>query len=217
MMNDFAVIFDMDGVLVDNFEYHQKAWQIFLEKYEIFITGDFRTKIFGGTNKEHLEVFFRRKLTQSEIKEFEETKEAIYRSIYEEEIKPVDGLKSFLELLRINKIPVALATSSPRVNIRFILERTGTTEYFSLILDSSSVNKGKPDPEIYLKSAKLLNFKPGKCIVIEDSHNGILAAKSAGNKVIGITTTHTASDLVGVDLVINDFNELNMTILKNLV
>jgi len=210
MRGDFAVIFDMDGVLVDNYEYHLKAWEIFLEKYEISLTGDFRTKTFGGTNKEHLERFFKRKLTRKEIIEYEETKESIYRNIYSDKIKPVDGLISLLTLLRQNKIPLALATSSPAVNVKFVLEKTGTLPFFPIILDSASVAKGKPDPEIYLKTAKALKHKPDQCIVFEDSINGIMAAKNAGTRVIAVTTTHNAGDLPDVDLIINDFNDVNL-------
>jgi beta-phosphoglucomutase family hydrolase len=217
MTGDFAVIFDMDGVLVDNYEYHLRAWEIFLEKYEISLTGDFRTKTFGGTNKEHLEHFFNRKLTRREIKEYEETKEAIYRNIYSDEIKPVDGLISLLTILRQNKVPLALATSSPAVNVKFVLEKTGTLAFFPVILDSSFVTKGKPDPEIYLKTAKALKYNPDQCIVFEDSINGIIAAKNAGTSVVAITTTHKAGDLPEVDLIINDFREVNLTILKNLL
>lgn len=217
MTGDFAVIFDMDGVLVDNYEFHLKAWEIFLEKYEISLTGDFRTRIFGGTNKEHFEYFFNRKLTSREIKEYEETKESIYRTIYSDEIKPVDGLISFLTLLKQNKVSLALATSSPPVNVKFVLEKTGVSHFFPVILDSTSVLKGKPDPEIYIKTANALKYSLNRCIVFEDSINGIVAAKKAGTKIIAITTTHNAGDLPDVDLIINDFNEVNLTILKNLL
>ncbi|MBM3435814.1 MAG: HAD family phosphatase [Bacteroidetes bacterium] len=217
MKPDFAVIFDMDGVIVDNFEFHQQAWKLFLEKYEIEITGDFRSRVFGSTNEDHFKNFFGRKLTKSEIREFEETKEAIYRNIYESEIRPVDGLIRFLTELKQHKIPIALATSSPRVNVKFVLEKTGTNEFFPVILDSVSVSRGKPHPEIYLKAAEALNHRPAKCIVFEDAIVGILAAKNAGTKVIALTTTHNAGELPEVDLIINDFTGLDLSVLENLV
>jgi beta-phosphoglucomutase family hydrolase len=217
MKREFAVIFDMDGVLVDNYEYHRQAWALFLEKYGIDITGDFRNKIFGGTNREHLETFFKRKLTKEEIRELGSDKEAIYRNLYAGQIKPVEGLISFLTELRIHRIPVALATSSPAINVRFVLKKTGTKNFFSLILDSSSVTKGKPDPEIYLKTAELLHVEPSQCIVFEDSIIGIIAAKAAGTRVIALTTTHHAGDLPEVDLIINDFTGMDLQVLEKLL
>jgi beta-phosphoglucomutase len=216
MKQNFAVIFDMDGVLVDNASYHVQAWKQFLQSHGIHFQDDMKTKIFGATNKEHLELFFDRSLSEREIYEFELQKEQIYRNLYFSEIKPVKGLISFLELLERNNIPIAMATSGPRVNIDFVIDRTSTTRFFSQIFDASSVSKGKPDPEIYLKTIDSLGMSPQNCIVIEDSINGILAAKSAGAKVIGITTTHKADELPPLNLIIDDFDQLTISSLENL-
>jgi beta-phosphoglucomutase len=177
MKQNFAVIFDMDGVLVDNASYHLQAWQQFLELHGIHFQDNMKTKIFGATNREHLELFFERILSEEEVKEYEWQKEQIYRDLYSPDIKPVKGLISFLELLEKSKIPIAMATSAPQVNIDFVLDRTSTSRFFSKIFDASSVSKGKPDPEIYLKTMDSLGFLPHNCIVFEDSLNGILAAK----------------------------------------
>lgn len=214
---DFAVIFDMDGVLVNNYEYHRRAWEMFLQMHNIPVTGNFKSGIFGGTNPEHLEYFFGRKLSTLEFNEFEESKESIYRTIYEPHIKPVNGLIPFLTCLQEWLIPLALATSSPRINVDFVLEKTGTRKFFNAILDSSSVVKGKPDPEIYLKAAGELNYQPKHCIVFEDSLNGIMAAKRAGAKVIALTTTHLANDLPRVELIIEDYTDLKIQDLENIL
>jgi HAD superfamily hydrolase (TIGR01509 family) len=121
-----------------------------------------------------------------------------------------------LELLENNEIPIAMASSAPRVNIDFVLQRTSTSCFFNKIFDASSVKKGKPDPEIYLKTIDSLSILPKNCIVIEDSLNGILAAKVAGAKVIGITTTHNANELPPVNLIIDNFEQLTLSSLENL-
>jgi beta-phosphoglucomutase len=216
MKQNFAVIFDMDGVLVDNASYHVQAWQQFFQFHGIHFQDNMKTKIFGATNREHLELFFDRILSESEVHEFELQKEQIYRNLYSSEIKPVKGLVSFLELLKKNSIPIAMATLAPRVNVDFVLNRTSTTRFFSKIFDASSVSKGKPDPEIYLKTIDSLGMSPQHCIIIEDSFNGILAAKSAGAKVIGITTTHKADELPPVNLIIDDYDQLSLLSLENL-
>ena len=217
MSRKFAVIFDMDGVLVDNSSYHVRAWNLFLKSKGIVFNDDMKKKVFGATNREHLEIFFKRKLTDEEVLLFEEIKEQIYRDIYKPEIKPVKGLISFLELLAENKIPIALATSAPKVNIDFVLEKTGTSKFFRKIFDASSVTIGKPNPEIYLKAIASLKIPALNCIVIEDSVNGILAAKAAGAKVIGITTTHQSVELPPVNYIINDFDQLTISALKKLL
>ena len=87
----------------------------------------------------------------------------------------------------------------------FTLEKTNTGRYFTTILDDSFVTEGKPNPQIYLKSAKALGFEPSNCIVFEDSLSGVQAAKRAGCKVVGITTTHTREELAETNYVIDDF------------
>lgn len=164
-----------------------------------------------------MEVFFNRELSEKEIHSYEEEKEKIYRDLYSPFIKPVEGLKRFLIHLKSNQIPVSLATSAPKVNVDFVLEKTDLVGYFDTILDSSFVEKGKPDPEIFLKEAQSLKMKPEFCIVIEDSLNGIEAARQAGMKVIGITTTLSKSKMHHVNLTIDDFHQLNIDMIRNLI
>ncbi|MBN2175571.1 MAG: HAD family phosphatase [Bacteroidales bacterium] len=217
MKTDFAAIFDMDGVIVDNYKYHQQAWKIFCERHQINFESSFKSKIFGSNNKDHLEAFFNRSLTGSEIKKFENEKEEIYRDLYGPVMQPVGGLIPFLVELNQNKVEMALATSSPSINVEFVLTETGTKKYFNTIVDASMVNKGKPDPEIYLMTAGLLTISPDKCIVFEDSLLGIESAKSAGMKVIGIATTHKKEELSNVDLALDNFENLSVNQLANLI
>ncbi len=217
MTNKLSVIFDMDGVVVNNFYYHQKAWELFCQKYNLRFGDDFRTKVFGGTNHDHLRVFFGRELSENEIAIYATEKEQIYRTIYKSHIEPVRGLPDFLAKLKHDRVPIALATSSPGENVEFVLSNTGLKGYFQIILDAASVKHGKPDPEIYLETAKTLGAQPSKCIVFEDSNPGIKSARSAGMKVIGLTTTLKMNELKDVDLVIPDFTGLNVSTLENLI
>src|SRR5690606_20906015 len=149
-------------------------------------------------------------LTESQLEAYAFEKEQLFRELYAPIIEPVKGLVSFLELLKTNNIPRSIATSAPPANVDFVLEATGIGHYFDLILDERVVSRGKPDPEIYLKSAKALNLPNAQCIVIEDSLSGIAAAKASGSKVIGITTTHSEEELSNTDLTIRDFDDLSM-------
>ncbi len=205
MKKRLAAIFDMDGVIVDNYTYHHRAWKTFCARHGLDFDRAFRSSIFGGTNRDHLEAFFQRPLTAGEVASFETEKESLYRALYGPHIRPVAGLIRFLGELRDASVPVALATSSPPVNVRFVLERTGTASFFREVIDASMVSRGKPDPEIYFKAADALATEPGSCIVFEDSRNGIAAARHAGMKVVALATTHPAHELPPVDLVIPDF------------
>lgn len=217
MKKRLAFIFDMDGVVVNNYSYHHKAWETFCNSYGLDFEKAFRSKVFGGTNRDHLETFFERKLTVEEVLRYEDEKEALYRQLYRPHIQPLAGLKAFLGTLKNAGIPCALATSSPAVNVEFVLSQTATRDFFPVVLDASHVSKGKPHPEVYLKASASLHREPHECIVFEDSVNGITAAQAAGCRVVALSTTHTVVELPAVDLVIPDFSAVDIRKLEKLL
>lgn len=203
-----AFLFDMDGVIIDSNPFHKIALKQFCKKYGQELNEEqLKEKIYGRTNTDWITNVFG-KLEHEQLRAYADEKEALFRELYKNDIMPVEGLKRFLQLMEEQQVPRAIATSAPRANVDFTLEKTGLGGYFATILDESFVDKGKPDPEIYLKTARALNFDPKNCIVIEDSLSGVKAGKAAGCKVIGITTTHTASELSETDFVIDDFVDL---------
>lgn len=209
--NSFAVIFDMDGVIVNNNKYHKKAWKEFCLRHKFSLTDDeFKKYIYGRINKDILNFLYKRPLTSDETEMFSQEKEDIYREIYKPVIKLSDGLLNLLVELKPNGVKTAVATSAPKSNIEFVFDNTGIRDFFEIVIDESSINSGKPDPEIYLKASDLLNIVPGNCIVFEDSVSGINSAKKAGMKVIAITTTHSVSELRAADLTINSFVEVDV-------
>lgn len=212
----FAVIFDMDGVIVDSNPYHKIALQQFCEKHGYHLSDDeLRNRVFGRTNKDWLMSLFNGKVTAQQIKEFEEEKESLFREIIAPHIQPVKGLISFLETLEEQKIPRAVATSAPPANVQFTLEKTGTQRFFQVVINGDAVENSKPHPEIYLKTAAAIHYPPQKCVIIEDSLSGIEAGRQAGCRVIGITTTHSHSELQPVtDLVIDDFDQLRLEAIR---
>ena len=208
-MNIYAIIFDMDGVLVDSNPYHKIALNQFCAKYGYHLTEEgLRNKIYGRTNKEWITNLFG-VLPSDQLAQYGEEKEALYRELFDKDIQPVSGLIDFLRLLDKHSIPRAIGTSAPRSNVDFTLLKTGIQNFFSIILDESHVTHGKPSPEIYLNVAKKLGLPPQRCVVFEDSLSGVISAKRAGTKVVGITTTHTAQELSETDFIINDFKNLD--------
>lgn len=204
--NAKAVIFDLDGTLIDNNSYHLKTWKVYLGKKGIDISEEaYRKNINGRTNKDALEYIYNKKMTIEEAMVYALEKEALYREIYKQDIKPVDGLIELLEVFHNRNIPMAIATSGIPVNIDFMFEHIPIKHYFKEIVNSSHINKGKPDPEIYLKTASLLNIAPENCLVFEDAAVGVIAAQAAGMKVIAITTTQTINELKEADMIIENF------------
>lgn len=215
-MKPFAVIFDMDGVLVDSNPYHKKAWQRFFQNHGFDLSeSDLKTKVYGKINSEIITHFFG-KLSREQIKKYACEKESLYRKLIEPEISSPEGLLRFLSTLKEKKIDVAIATSAPPENVMFVLKKLKIIDYFNVVVDESQVKRGKPDPEIYLKTAEKIGRKADECLVIEDSLSGVRAAKAAGMKVIAITTTHFGEELMEADFVIKNLNEITYDVLERL-
>ncbi len=217
MTKQFAVIFDMDGVIIDSNPYHKISLRQFASRYGYTLSEqELKERIFGRTNRQWLLNLFGN-IPDEQIRKYADEKEELFRKIFRPHCKPVKGLLTFLELLDQQEIPKAVATSAPPANVSYTLELTQTAKYFPIILDDTFVKNGKPHPEIYLKASAALKMDPSKCIVIEDSLSGVAAGKAAGCKVIGITTTHNAEELHDADFIINDFENLGLDQLNKIV
>jgi beta-phosphoglucomutase len=209
-MRSVAFIFDMDGVIIHSNPFHKIALHQFCEKYGYHLSEDeLRSKIYGRTNKQWITNLFGRTLSAEELHQYAEEKEGLFRELYKNEIKALNGLAHFLEKMNMHKIPRAIGTSAPRSNVDFVMAKTNFEIHFPTILDDSFVEHGKPHPEIYLKCAAALGFAPTDCIVFEDSLSGVEAGKASGAKVVGVATTHTHDELANTDFIIDDFQDLD--------
>lgn len=217
-MNEIAVIFDLDGTLIDNNSYHLLAWQQFYKERNRTLTEEEYKKHFNGkTNTDVLAYVFDGSLSTDEIDRYTNEKEGLYRKIYAPHIKPINGLLTFLQQLQSSGISMAIATSGIKVNIDYMFEHVPIQQYFKKVIYSKHIKKGKPDPEIYFVTAKELNVLPKDCIVFEDSIAGIKSAKAAGMKVIAIDTTHERSELTLADKIIHDYTEVSVSDSKSMV
>lgn len=206
-----AVIFDLDGTLVDNNAFHLKTWKQYLSKMGRDISDEeYNANINGRTNKDVIQYIYQTDLNEEEILNYSLEKEALYREIYSSHIMPVKGLIPFLETLHSKNIPMAIATSGIQPNIDFMFENIPIKKYFKTVVNSSHIKKGKPDPEIYIKTASILGVPPANCLVFEDAVVGINSALDAGMKVIAIATTHPKEELSGADLIIENYEFENL-------
>lgn len=207
-LKQVAVLFDMDGVIADTNPFHKITIRQFCEKYGFSLTEEqLKEHIYGRTNKEWITALFG-KLTDEALQRYADEKEELFRKLYAPHVKPVEGLIEFMNELADAGLLLALTTSAPPANVEFLMAHIPVKHHFSVILDERSVTNSKPHPEIYLKAAAALQIPNNRCVVIEDSLSGVKAAKASGSKIIGITTTHTADELAGADLVADNFLQL---------
>lgn len=208
-----AVIFDLDGTLVDNNAYHIDAWKAFYEKKGLDFSLDvYKNRINGRINNDIFRIIMGDHITQADIDAYGAEKEALYRELYAAYIKPVNGLLDFLMALQQSEIPMGIATSGIVPNIEFMFSHIPIREYFGAVIDVEMISKGKPDPEIFLKAAAALHVNPQECIAFEDSLAGIRSAKAAGMYVVGLSTTHTREDIaLDADWVVTDYTDTPLT------
>jgi beta-phosphoglucomutase len=159
---------------------------------------------------ETIKRIFGQEYDEAGLKKLLNEKEELYRELYAPFVTPVNGLVNILTGLKKAGINMAMATSATVEDVDFILSRIPIRNDFNAVVNSTMVSKPKPNPQIFLKAAEMLGVPAARCVVFEDSLAGIKAANAAGMKVVAITTGHTANELHPVDLVINDYTELNV-------
>ena len=208
-LNKFdAVIFDIDGTIVDNTPFHIKAWKEFFKLRGIILTDEeYSLKFSGKRNDSILQIMFPG-ITSWQIKEFGDEKEQLYRDMYSAFIKPVKGFREIIDLLIEKNKKLAIATTSNKANRDFVLSSLNLNDCFPIVVGDTDVKEGKPNPEIYLIASERLEVDPRRCLVFEDSPPGVIAGKSAGMIVVGVMTAHTKDELKKADFHIHNFSEL---------
>lgn len=215
-----GVLFDMDGVLVNNLEVHREAFAEFFRRYGVERTFDELNRVFGKGNDDIMgELMPREVVERVGIRELGYEKEAIYREIYAPRITPQPGLKTFLAACEEQGLKCAVGSSGYMANVDFVLDRCDIRRYFEATVAGDQVTRCKPDPEIYLTAAANLGLEPCECIVFEDAEAGIEAAQRAGIKVVALATTFSREFLEGThpDMIIDDFRDVTIADIRALV
>ncbi len=211
-----AVLFDMDGVIVDSNPIHKEVLIEFCRKYGVELDEEnLRENVYGRTNKDWIPNVFG-EVSDETIEAYTKEKEEMFREVFIPKDHIVPGLIEFLELLDHAGIRKVIATSAPAENADYILKELDIASHFDAVLNASHVSKSKPDPEPYLKAAKAGDAEPQNCIVFEDSISGVRSGSAAGAKVVGVATTHTHQELQACDLIVDDFTGLNVEMLEDL-
>jgi beta-phosphoglucomutase family hydrolase len=198
----FAFIFDMDGTLVDNMQFHTIAWQKMLDENGITANANnFLVKTAGKTNREIIPTVFGN-VSEEKLIELADRKEFLYRESFLPHRKTVEGTIEFLTESQRLGIKMAVATAAPIANMEFILDGLDLRKFFDAITTAEDVKHGKPNPEVFIVSAKKLGVNPTNSIVFEDAIGGFEAAHRAGMKSIGISTVNSIEDILKLDSVV---------------
>ena len=217
MKTNKAIIFDLDGVIVDTAKYHYLAWQKIANDLGFDFSKEENEQLKGVSRVQSLEFLLEKgniTLSQAEKEQYLQAKNTHYLSLisHMDESELLEGIKDLLWVLHREKIPFALGSASK--NARRILEALQLTELFTAIVDGTDVSKAKPDPEVFVIAARKICRTPKNCIVIEDSKAGIQAANSVGMTSIGIGDK---SVLGKADFVLKNTGELTFSFIKKLL
>ncbi|GCD10688.1 beta-phosphoglucomutase [Clostridium tagluense] len=214
MHNIKAVIFDLDGVLVDTAKYHYLAWKRLAQELNIQFSLQDNERLKGVSRMRSLDIILEigNITLDSDTKIQLAQKKNIWYVDYISNLTPKDilpGVIGFLESLKVDSIKIALGSASK--NSMLILDKLNLTNYFDAIIDGTKVSKAKPDPEVFLKGAEALKVLPSECIVFEDAEAGVEAAINAGMYCIGIGSKNI---LKMAHLVLAGFSDMTFDKLK---
>lgn len=192
-----AVLWDLDGTLVDSEELHWQAWRETMAAEGVPITWEQFKATFGQRNDSFVPLWLGEGATPERVARIGDAKEACYRRLVRERgLAPAPGAREWVERLRKEGWRQAIASSAPRENVLVMLEALGLAGAFQAIVAAEDVTAGKPDPQVFLLAAERLGVPPSRCIVVEDAPAGIEAARRAGMRSIFVRGGDTPADLV---------------------
>ncbi len=208
--NKKAVIFDLDGVLVDTGKFHKQSWFDLAEEEGFEMTDEFFDETFGMQNEQIIPELAGKDISAEKIKQMSDWKEARYRKLIAGKLELLNGVYETIVNLKNSGFILAIGTSTPKINLDFLLDNVDIREYFDAFVTGEDVQNGKPAPDTFLKAAEKLNVNTEKCIVIEDAIPGVKAAKNANMKVIAVTTTRKREQLKEAGIIVDSLSELKI-------
>ena len=221
-----TVIFDFDGVITDSEVLHLRSFNRVLAQYGVEIsTKDYYKDYLGLTDLDCLMLVAERSqlgLDTQGIENLAQEKTEVFEKLAKTEGRIIDGVRDFLQMLGQNNIPMAICSGALLVEIELVLEQARLRSFFEVIVSAEFVKKGKPNPEGFLLTLRKLNhgrqnvILPNQCIVIEDSHWGLEAARAAGMHTIAVTNSYDADQLAMAEKIVTGLGDLSISALQEL-
>lgn len=211
-----AVIWDMDGVIVDTAALHRASWQYAFGRQGITYSNQEFEQIFGQRNDLIIRKKMGRGISVEKIDEIAKDKEDFFREEVKKNLKPFPGVLKLLKVLKESGIKSAIASSAPLENVRVIIGGLKIEGYFQAIAYGQEVLESKPSPQLFVKAAEKLDVVSEDCVVIEDAIVGVMGAKRAGMHSIAVTNSHPAASLDEADLIVDSLENVGLRELERL-
>jgi beta-phosphoglucomutase len=212
----WGVIFDMDGVLIDSYRAHFFAWRQILRNHGLDMTDEQFGAIFGRTNPDILAQLYPSLKPDDYFMVIEE-KEAAFREMITVDFPEMDGATQLIAALYEAGAALAIGSSGPPENVQAVLNMLPGGEHFTVVTDGNEISRGKPNPEVFVKTVHKLCLPPAKCVVVEDAPAGVMAGKAAGCPVIALTGTALREQLSQADIIVHSLWELTPELFKRLI
>ncbi|MGA2258323.1 MAG: HAD family phosphatase [Thermoguttaceae bacterium] len=219
MAFEFATIFDMDGVLIDSYRAHYQSWVEMARGHGLSISEQQFKDSFGRTSRESMAQYWGpRRFSDEDVQAMDQEKEAAFRRIIAANFPAMRGGVELVAALHQAGFGVAVGSSAPRENLALAIDRLGVRDRLDAVVTGSDVQRGKPDPQIFLVAAERLDVLPARCVVIEDAPVGIAAAAAAGMACVGLASTgRTREVLSKAQLVVDSLTELSPEVLRQAI
>jgi beta-phosphoglucomutase-like phosphatase (HAD superfamily) len=210
-----ALIFDIDGTIIDSMSYHGRSWPIMLARHGVGAEQHMPllARSAGRTGVELMRDIFGADLEHERAQALVDEKEAIYRAMFGPEFREVDGFTAFAREAKAAGLKLALGTAGNPQNIEFAVENLGMRGFFDALVGAADVKRGKPEPDIFLEAARRMQVPPAHCVVFEDAPLGIEAARRAGMRAVAITTSEPAELFANLGHVLHvccDYRQLRL-------
>jgi beta-phosphoglucomutase len=214
-----AVIFDMDGVLIDSYEAHFQSWLAMTDETGRAMTQQEFDRTFGHTSREVIaDVWPEKGFTAKQIAELDRKKEEVFRRLLDEDFPEMPGARKLLHDLAAAGFALAVGSSGPPENVQMTIDRLEIRPLLGAVVTGADVVRGKPDPQVFQIAAARLGRSPDECVVIEDAPDGVKAARAAGMAVVALSSTgRIRSLLTAADLIVGSLEELSPDRLREVI